>query len=104
MPLEPVAAAMEVGCSGFAGHLHLCAGVSSKFGALAGGGHLEFCDRIHADAISELLVHARVGHGLTIDRKVVLIRALPIERGAARDSIRGSARNRLQQSRKIPSV
>src|SRR5204863_2672527 len=104
MPLEPIASTMEIGCTGFARDLNLSTRVPSKFCALTRRGHLEFGNGIQADAISELLIDARVGYSLAIDGEVILIRTLSIERRAAGNGVRRSARNCFKQSREITPV
>src|SRR5579883_2015528 len=104
MALEPVAAAMEFRRSAFACDLYLRSRVASEFCALTGCGDFKFGNRIHADAIRKLLVDARVGHGLAIDCEVVLICALAVKRGRARNRVCRRARYSLKKPREITSV
>src|SRR5215217_2245753 len=101
MPFEPIAAAMEIGRSGFAGHLYLCTGIPPEFSALARRGYFELRNRIHADAIRELLIHSRVRYGFAIDGKVILVRTLSVEGGASGSCIGRSTGNSFQEAGKI---
>ena len=104
MTLEPVTAAMEVLRSGSRGDLNLRTRCAPEFRALAVRRYLELGDRIHADAISELLVHAGVGNGLSIDGEIVLIGSLSVERCRTGSCIGRCAGHGLQEAREIPAI
>src|SRR5262245_37192627 len=104
MAFEEITAAMKILSSTLSCHLDLCAGITSELGALTRGGYLELRDGIHADAIRKLLVHAGVGYGLAVDREVILIRPLAVERGRTGDGICGSTGYGFEKSGEIAAV
>src|SRR5215475_1698932 len=104
MAFEPIAAAVKLGCSALAGDLHLRARIAAEFGALTCSGHFELRNRIHADAISKLLVYAGVRNGLSIYREIVLSRALPVKRGCAGNSISRCTGYGLEEPREITAI
>src|SRR5580765_2040718 len=95
---------MKFGCSTFAGDLHLCPGVPPQLSALARRRYFEFCNRIHADAIGELLVHTRVRYSLAVYCEIILIRALPIKSCRTRHCISRRAGYGFEKTREIAAV
>src|SRR5262245_61668628 len=95
---------MKFGCSALAGHLHLGAGVTPELCALTCCRDFEFCNRIHADAIRELLVHTGVRYRLTVHCEIVLIRTLTVEGRRAGHSVCRRAGYGLEQAREIAAI
>ena len=85
-------------------HLNLRSVVAAEFGGLPVGRDLEFGDGVHADAISELLIDADIGHVLTVEREVVLRCAAAIDADVARARVGGDAGNGLQQAGVVAAV
>src|SRR5262249_16459481 len=104
MAFEPVTAAVKLGCAALAGNLHLGARIAAEFRALPCRGHFAFGNRIHADAIRKLLVDTGVRNGLSIDREIVLGRALAVERRRPGNSVRRCTRYSFEETREITAV
>ena len=95
---------MKIPGAALGDHLNLRAVVAAEFGGLRVGGDLELGDRVHADAISELLVDADIGDVLAVQREVVLRRAAAVGADVARSGVRGDAGNGLQQAGVVAAV
>ena len=102
--LEPVAVAVEVFGAALGDDLDLRAVVAAELRGLPVGRDLEFRDRIHADAIGELLVDADVRDVLAVEREVVLRGAAAIDAHVTGTGVGGNAGNGLQQAGVVAAV
>ena len=101
--LEPPAGPVEIARAAFRDSLNLRAGSPPEFGRLAVGGNLQLGYGIDVDPVGELLIDADIGHGLAINRVVVLEVALAIDVGIAGETPRRSG-DGFKQRRVVTAI